>query len=68
MKFEKPYDGTQPLYRVAYSSFIKPFNYLSPKQEYLLRSKFVKLPKFNAAVKRLNTPEIAGHAPKIMNY
>jgi hypothetical protein len=67
MKFEKSYDGTQKFYRKSYSLFVKPFNYLSPNYEYLLRSKYVKKPYYNPVVKRLNTIEISGVTPKIEN-
>lgn len=68
MKLEKLYDGTRPVYRIAYSGFIKPLNYISPQFEYLLRSKYVKLPKYNPVTKRLNTVDTAGYAGKIKNY
>ena len=68
MEFYKPYDGTQPTYRIDYDSFPKQLNYLSPKLEKLLRARYSRLPKYNPLVKRLNTPEITGCCPKIMNY
>lgn len=68
MKFFKLYDGTQQAYQIDYNSFPKLFNYLSPNYEYLLKSKYVKMPKYDPHIKRLNTPEIAGYAPKIRNY
>lgn len=68
MHFYKSYDSTETLYRISYDSFVNPFNYLSPEEERLLRSRHVKLPGYNPVIKRLNTPEIAGCSPKIVNY
>lgn len=68
MKYHKLYDGTRPVYRVAYDAFVEPFNYLELSLEYQLRSRYVQLPKYNPMVKRLNTPEIAGYSPDIKNF
>ncbi len=64
----KLYDGTQTAYRIDPDSFNEPFNYLSPQFKKLLKSKYVKLPKYRPEVKRLNTAAVAGYEPKIANY
>lgn len=68
MKFFRHYDGTRETYRIDYDSFISTFNYLSPEEERLLRSRYAKLPKYIPQVKRLNTTEIGGYTPIIKNY
>lgn len=68
MKFERSYDGTRPTYRIDYGSFVRPLNYISPKFERQLRSRYAKIPKYNPLVKRLNTVNTAGYAGKIKNY
>lgn len=68
MKFFRSYDGTQQTFQIDYGSFHKPFSYLSPEFERLLRSKYVKQPKYNPHIKRLNAIEVCGCTPKVRNY
>lgn len=68
MKFYRLYDGTQQVYWIDYESFPKPFNYLSPEFERILRSRYMKKPVYDPMVKRLNTIEVCGYTPKINNY